>query len=129
MAIGLRGKVDFVQPPETPQTLRLAWSVLRETALTPPRLRRALRPVTPEELFAALDGVTISSAKGTCTIEVFSVSDEAGRRWLQLALEGSGHRRHLTLRLKTGDTAQHAVHKLSSWLSNPAASDDVINVA
>jgi len=85
--------------------------------------------VTPGELFAALDGRELNPGSDRFLIEVFSVSDQAGQRWVQLALEGAESRRLLTVRLKTGDSAQHVLLLLSSWLRDPAGTTEVFNVA
>jgi len=113
--------------------LWLAWSALH---VVPPisllalaSARRARPVVTPEELFAALDGRTLTSGGNRLTIEVFSVRDEAGSRWIQLALKGSESQHVLTLRLKPGETAQRVMFTLSSWLTDPTGTSEVINVA
>ena len=74
---------------------------------------RARRLVTPEELFVALDGRSLTADTDRFDIEVFSVRDEAGRRWVQLALAGEHTRRLLTVRLEPGDTAQHVFMTLT----------------
>lgn len=85
--------------------------------------------MTGEELFRALDGRIIVVPAGAYRIEVFSVRDESGQRWVQLALKDDGSQRQLTLRLKPGDTAQHAIFTLSAWLTDPAGTPEVFNVA
>lgn len=112
--------------------MRLAWSVPRaqpESSLPASVSGHAPDPVTPQELFVALDGRGIAAAGDRYRIEVFSVRDEAGNRWVQLTLAGDRARHMLTLRLRTGDNTQHAIFALSAWLADPAASADIFNVA
>ena len=85
--------------------------------------------MTADDCLLALDGRTLDAAGVRYAIEVFSVRDEAGHCWVQLALDAPGARRLLTLCLEQGDSAQHAVHVLRSWLTNPDATPDVVNVA
>jgi hypothetical protein len=61
---------------------------------------------------------------------VFGVSDQAGRRWVQLAVDGSRHYM-LTLCLAPGDGVAQAVMALSTFLANPSSSAavQVLNVA
>jgi hypothetical protein len=114
--------------------LRLAWCAhhaLQDDAFPFPQAlaRRARLFVTAEELFVALDGRSLTADTDRFNIEVFSVHDEAGRRWVQLALAGEHSRRLLTVRLRPGDTAQHVFLILNSWLRDPSATEDVVNVA
>lgn len=129
--MGLHEEVDFLRL-EEPRPLRLAWSALRahpKSSRSAALAGEALPQVTPQELFMALDGRGLTTAGERFRLEVFSVRDEAGIRWVQLALNGSETRRLLTLRLKTGDNAQHAIFTLAAWLADPAATPDVFNVA
>jgi hypothetical protein len=88
--------------------------------------------VEPQGLFDALDGRELSTPGHRWHVEVFSVSDQAQHRWIQLGLN-SGDRPHmLTLRMEPGAGVQHAVMALTSWLGDPAeaqAHADVLNVA
>jgi hypothetical protein len=85
--------------------------------------------VTPEEFFTALDNRPVHAGQELLRVEVFAIRDEAGLRWVQLALHGRESKQHLTLRLRTGDTAQRAVMVLAAWLADPSATPDVFNVA
>jgi len=85
--------------------------------------------VKPEELFVALDGRSVTAGRDRYRIEVFSVRDEAGSRWVQLALKGPDTEKMLTLRMKTGDNVQHAIVTLASWLNDPTSTPEVFNVA
>lgn len=82
----------------------------------------------PEDLFAALDGRQVTLSRTKWRVEVYSVVDKFGRRWIQLALNGQT-KIMLTLRLAAGAGARHVVFVLSSWLSNPSGSPDILNVA
>jgi hypothetical protein len=85
--------------------------------------------VTAEELFQALDGRVLLAPSGPQRVEVFSVRDEAGVRWVQLALKGEASRKFLTVSLKLEDTAHQAISTLSAWLTDPTATNNVFNVA
>ncbi len=61
-------------------------------------------------------------------LSVYSVSDYAGRRWVQLALEGEPHYM-LTLNLAMGAGAQRALMALASCLANPTESGAILHVA
>jgi hypothetical protein len=85
--------------------------------------------VTSEQLFIALDGRgVVAGSGGRYRIEVYSVRDEAGCRWIQLALHGAG-RHMITVRQAHGDSAQHVVLALSSWLADPSQKPHVLSVA
>lgn len=133
MPAGLRDGVDIVCLREPSAHLRLVWTASDAAIVVPsgtPALRRRARElVTPEELFVALDGRTVAAESGRLSVEVFSISDEAGARWLQLALAGSASKRMLTVRLKAGDSAHDVLSKLEAWLADPAGASDVFNVA
>jgi len=85
--------------------------------------------VTSEQLFIALDGRSVvAGSGGRYRIEVYSVRDEAGCRWIQLGLHGvTAHM--LTIRQTPGDGAQHVVLALSSWLADPSQQPHVLSVA
>lgn len=132
VAAGLREEeVDYLPIPEPRRLLRLAWSARHAQLFYSSQAggSGSRAQVTPEELFTALDGRNVSAGAARYRIEVFSVRDESGSRWVQLALHDSGQPRMATLRMKTGDTVQHALLTLSSWLNDPAGTTDVFNVA
>jgi hypothetical protein len=132
VAAGLREEeVDYLPIPEPRRLLRLAWSARHAQLFYSSQAAGSgsRAPVTPEELFTVLDGRNISAGTAQYRIEVFSVRDESGSRWVQLALHGPEQSQMATVRLKTGDTVQHALLTLSSWLNDPASTTDVFNVA
>jgi hypothetical protein len=97
----------------------------------PPRAhesRPKRRYVEPKRVFVALDGRELIVGGRRWRIEVFSVRDLAGLRWIQLALKG---RSALTfaLKLDAGAGARRAVMAVTSKLMSPAVFDDVPNVA
>jgi hypothetical protein len=84
--------------------------------------------LAPDALFAALDGRTLTVSGRRWLVEVYSVCDSAGRRWIQLGLDGRPHYM-LTLKLAAEDGVRHAILALSSWLANPAQGREILNVA
>jgi hypothetical protein len=84
--------------------------------------------VAPRRLFAALDGRELLVAGLRWRIEVFSVRDLAGLRWVQLALMGKS-RQTLALKLDAGAGVRRAVEALVSQINSPAQFSDMSNVA
>ncbi|HUL72419.1 MAG TPA: hypothetical protein VLT86_04920 [Vicinamibacterales bacterium] len=84
--------------------------------------------VRPERLRAGLDGRAVTVSGRNWRIEVYSVSDWSGRRWVQLALEGDPHYM-LTLNLSAGAGVQRALAALASCLANPGDAQGIFNVA
>ena len=86
------------------------------------------RVVRPERLLEDLDGRAVTVLGQSWRLEVYSVLDYAGRRWVQLALEGEPHYM-LTLNLAVGAGAQRTLMALASCLANPSDSVGILNVA
>jgi hypothetical protein len=84
--------------------------------------------VEPDQLFSLLNGRDLIVAGRKWRIEIYSICDWAGLRWIQLAVDGMP-RRMLALRLATGDGARDAVRALSSWLARPSDERHVLSVA
>jgi hypothetical protein len=84
--------------------------------------------VEPRRLFAALDGRELLVAGLRWRIEVFSVRDLAGLRWVQLALKGKS-RQTFALKLDAGAGVQRAVEAVVSRITSPAQLSDMSNVA
>jgi hypothetical protein len=80
-------------------------------------------------LFDALDGRHLVGGDSHARIEVFSIRDEADRRWLQLAVVTAADTRMVTLRLLPGQGPQHVVTTLTAWLANPTDVDEILHVA
>ena len=82
----------------------------------PPRIRRF---VNPDQLFAELDGESISAGMVRGKIEIYGVRDDAGSRWVQLSVIGQTSQM-VTLRLPVGEGARGAFAALSSVLQTPS---------
>ncbi len=80
-----------------------------------------------ERLFVALDGRDLLVRGQAWHLEVYGICEEAGRRWIQVAVDGP-HHYMLTLALATKSGVRQAVKALSSWLENPAESHQVVNI-
>jgi hypothetical protein len=111
--------------------LRLRWKS-RGAADDEPSIRQQTwergRFVEPKRVFVALDGREVLVSGRRWRIEVFSVRDVAGRRWIQLALRGK-FEQTFTLKLPAGAGARPAVHAVTSRLTNPSPIGDVLHVA
>ena len=84
-------------------------------------------PVDPDQLFSGLDGRAINVARRRWILEVFSVLEQHGWRWIQLTLSGEPQYT-LILRLTPGEGAVHALSLLSSWLVNPSGTRRILSV-
>ena len=84
--------------------------------------------VEPDQLFELLDGRYLTVTGRTWRIEVYSIRDRAGLRWVQLALDGAPQH-ILALRLATGDGLEPAVRALAAWLISPSNEGDILRVA
>ena len=81
--------------------------------------------IAADKLFSELDGTHVSVGGSHCTVQVFGVIDEPGRRWVQVALEGDC-RTVLTLRLRPNQGPRHAVRELAHWLVDPETTPSVV---
>ena len=80
-----------------------------------------------ESLFWALDGRDLVVLGRRWRVGVFSVVELAGRRYVQLSLEGPT-RYMLTLRLVPDVTARRIIPIVLTWLAHPTASGEVIDI-
>lgn len=80
-----------------------------------------------EALFWALDGRDLVVLGRRWHVEVFSVVELAGRRYVQLSLEGLTHYM-LTLRLKAETPVRRLIPAVLSWLARPTTSGEIIDV-
>ena len=103
-------------------------STSQVTALTARRVRTPNRIVGPDDLFDMLHGRNLVVAGRTWRIEVYSIRDRAGLRWVQLALDGVP-RHILALRLATGDGLRPAIRALSAWILSPSSATGILRVA
>jgi hypothetical protein len=80
-----------------------------------------------ERLFEGLDGHTISGVGGTWRVRVYSICEEPGAWWLQVALEGKPEYT-ITLRTPLFETAPDTLCRLSRWVADPSTIDDTLTV-
>ena len=86
------------------------------------------QPDSCETLFWALDGRDLVVLGRRWHVEVFSVVELAGRRYIQLSLAGLTDYM-LTLRLTPATPVRHLIPAVLTWLTHPTASGEVIDVA
>ena len=103
-------------------------SAIRVTSVDTHPVQWAQRLVTPDDLFDMLDGSDLTVGGRTWRIEVYSIRDRAGLRWVQLALNGDPFHM-LAVRVQTGDGPEPVVNALSSWLINPGSTTAILPVA
>ena len=72
-----------------------------------------------ERLFASLDGRDLLVRGEAWHIEVYGICEDAGRRWVQMAIDGPQHHM-LTLALATRAGVRQAVAAVSHWLEDPS---------
>jgi hypothetical protein len=106
--------------------MRLAW--ISDVQLAQPPSRRQAEILSCEQLFEALDGRTISVFHRTWRINIYSICEEAGWRWLQIGLDGQPDYT-VTVRTSPHDTLAETLHALSSWLARPSKTQRVLSVA
>lgn len=100
-------------------------------AMNPSIAVRAIEAVTPsvdrkirfeadssEALFHALDGCELRARGELWHLEIFSVCELGGARYVQLALNGS-ERHMLTLRVNHDADIRRLIPRLLSWLLKP----------
>ena len=83
-----------------------------------PAVARA-RACEADRLFAQLDDRNLMVLGQAWHLEVYGICEEAGRRWVQLAIDGPQHYT-LTVVLTATATVARTVRALSSWLADPA---------
>jgi hypothetical protein len=81
-----------------------------------------------ERLFEGLDGHTISGIGGTWRVRVYSICEEPGAWWLQLALEGTPEYA-ITIRTPLLETAPDTLGRLSRWLAGSSKADEALTFA
>jgi hypothetical protein len=80
-----------------------------------------------EALFWALDGRDLVVLGKRWHVEVFSVVELAGRRYMQLSLDGPTHYM-LTLRLAPEASVRRLIPAVLSWLTHPTTSGEVVDI-
>jgi hypothetical protein len=103
--------------------MRVVWGATVDGPRTAAR-----QPLSAERMFDALHGRTITVSGRHWELEIYSICDEDGWRWIQLALEGDP-RYSLTMRLSRLEGVKHVVMALSGWLAKPSPGRAVLNVA
>jgi hypothetical protein len=86
------------------------------------------RAVTPDALFDALDGRWLGMAGGTWQLEVYSVHDEQGSRWIQAALRGD-KLLPVTIKLTAEASIADALSKVAARLAETAEGDTAIDIS
>ena len=94
---------------------RIAWIPGSSTRVAEPE--RAPLP-DPEALFEALDGHALHGPHHSWQIRVYSILEERGWRWVQLALEGDPDCM-VTMRTSLDDDGEETLRVLSAWMQNP----------
>jgi hypothetical protein len=108
--------------------MRLAWianvSVEDDVACRP----SAATAISRERLFEALDGRTVSLFHRRWEVQVFSITEHHGWRWLQLTLAGDPEHM-LTLRTSVWAGVDETLREISRWLARPARANRFPGVA
>jgi hypothetical protein len=82
----------------------------------------------PAALLERLDGTAVTSARQTWLLEVYSVSDAGGWRWVQLGLRGDPPY-SLIVRMAPTEGSDHIVEALEKWLAKPSLTERIVGVA
>jgi hypothetical protein len=81
-----------------------------------------------ERLFEGLDGHTINRQGHTWQVRVYSICEEPGAWWIQLALEGDPEYT-ITIRTSLLETAPETLFRLSGWLDSSSETDAALTIA
>jgi hypothetical protein len=81
-----------------------------------------------QRLFSALDGRDLQINGQSWHLEVYGILEDAGRRWVQLAVDGPTHQM-LTLALAARSSVEQIVRALSNWLEDPAETQPIVKIA
>ena len=89
----------------------------------------ALRPaVSPAEVFfAGLDGRYLRVRGQAWQIEVYGICEDAGRRWVQVAIDGPQHYM-ITLAMAARTGVAQAVGAVTRWLEEPSDTPQMLHV-
>ncbi len=92
------------------------------------RLRRScfsmetwVNALSANDIFQALDGRDVSLSARSWHVEVYSVFEQQGTRWIQLLLKGPDEY-SVAVRVGPRDTVTEILEALSSWFADPSAS-------
>jgi hypothetical protein len=98
---------------------------------TLPQRSLTVVPLAPvdscETLFWALDARDLTILGHRWRVEVFSVVELAGRRYMQLAIAGPQHYM-LTLRLAPDTPARKLIPAVLAWLTHPTGSGSILDI-
>jgi hypothetical protein len=83
---------------------------------------------SPEMLFSALDGRELIVLGRRWKVEVFSVCELGGCRYVQLSLQGQ-EQYMLTLRVGSGTDVRQLIPRLLTWLAHPSSSGEILDIA
>ncbi len=87
----------------------------------------ARRTTATDRVFAALDGRDLVVAGLRWHVEVYGICEQAGRRWIQLAVDGPAHHM-LTVALAADLGVRQVVRVVSKWLADPSGSKQVLSL-
>ncbi len=83
-----------------------------------------------DPFFAELDGRHLMVSGIDWSLEVYGICEQAGRRWVQLAMTGAGVGCcMLTLWVGSQGGSRDVLSTLSSWLADPSSTPEVHSVA
>ena len=83
-----------------------------------------------QHVFEVLDGKVFFVSRRHWSVDVFSVSDQADHRWVQVCVRDGADRHMLTIRLEPGAGSRGAISAIASWLHAPQErASQVLNVA
>jgi hypothetical protein len=105
------------QLPRPAEGFQLVWNApQRHSQSGEPRLLRPAHSCRPDDVFDALDGREIVADRAIWRLQVYSVSDYDGGRWIQLGLLRPGTCRMRTVRVTSDDQPEHILVALQSLL-------------
>ena len=81
--------------------------------------------LAPDSFFGSLDGRTVRCGGRSWRIVVFSVSEGAGHRWVQLALRGASDYA-LALRLNGDEGVGQVMRLVTNWLASGIDNPNII---
>ncbi len=80
---------------------------------------------TPTEIFDALDGHSLELSDQRWRIEIYSLLEQDGWRWVHLALRGETDH-VLIVKVLPFENENHVVGALLTWLDNPTRASDTV---
>lgn len=107
-------------------TPELAGNFLPDTSASNPAAREP-KAESCDRLYWALDGRDFVVLGKRWHVEVFSVVELVGRRYVQLSLDGPDQYM-VTLRLLPITPLSRAISAIVAWLARPTCSGDIVDV-